>query len=674
MKVSYEWLTEFVAWKKGPKALGELLSSSGLEVESYDIEGQVFDIAVTPNRPDCLSVIGLAREISALSGARFLPPPPTKLRGEGKLRDLVSVTIRDRTRCPRYSARGIRGVRIAPSPAWLIKRLEAAGVRPINNVVDATNYVMLEMGQPLHAFDARFVKGKKIIVQVAGTTTQLTTLDGGARKLVSEDLLICDADGPIALAGVMGGANSEVRDDTTDILLESASFEPTGIRRTSKRLGLQTESSRRFERGVDPNGVVNALHRVTSLIIETAGGQATADEVDVYPRRALPRRISLSASETNRILGTTLTQTEVDRTLKRLGVKPRIPTSRPDLTRSIDLIEEVARLRGYASLPEALPRRSVEPPVLPARLTRGRKVRATLAASGFSEAVLMSFGKPAAMKLFSDREPVTIANPLSEDHQVFATSLLPGLLDAAKLNLFHQRSDLRLFALQKVALMEGKHPREVFHLAGVMTGTRYPTSWERAKEEIDFYDVKGVCESLADVHFLSTPIPSFLHPGSAAILAVDGEHLGVVGQLHPEVARRFDLERAFVFEINFDVLLEGSKRENVLVRPLSRYPFVERDISLILDDTISTAHVEQLIREAGGKLIQRVRLFDLYRGKGVPSGKKSLAFCLRFGSDERTLTDEEVIKAHAAVVALVERNLGASLRSSSGFEKGVGSP
>ncbi|MBN1282206.1 MAG: phenylalanine--tRNA ligase subunit beta [Proteobacteria bacterium] len=687
MRAPLDWIQEFVEARARPERLAHALTMSGLEVESMERAGRtaVFEIGVTPNRADCLSIIGLAREVAAVTGARLCVDEAKPPRGEGRMDRLARVSVRSRSRCPRYAARVIRGVRTGPSPQRVSARLAACGIRSVNNVVDATNYVMLETGQPLHAFDLARIAGARIVVRRAGADRRFTTLDGVERTLAPSDLMICDAEGPVAIAGVMGGENSEVGEGTTDLLLESAFFEPAGVRATSRRLGLSTESSRRFERGVDPNGALGALHSVAALIVETAGGTPSSDWVDLYPERIGPRRIALDAGEANRILGTSLSAAAMASLLKRLGlgaevrgrgrVSVSVPTHRPDLTRPVDLVEEVARLHGYGSIEETMPAMSMAPIARPRFMREERIVREAMIGAGLSEAVVYGFASAEALAAFSQGgpEPIRIENPLSSEQSAMVTTLLPGLVEAARENLMRQRGDVRLFALQRVFLRGAKAPGsadEPRRVAGVLTGARWPGSWERSGEGADFYDAKLFVETAAAALGLSGELvfqrgepPAFLHPGRFAHVLMDGSRAGFVGQMHPDLARRLDVAQdLYAFELDFELMAGLSHARVERFREFSRFPFVTRDVAVVLDEAVPLCEVERAISASGVEILDGVRVFDLFRGGPLPSGKKSMALTLRFSRPDRTLTDGEVQKAHARIVEELSAKLGAVLR------------
>lgn len=686
MKVSYEWLKSFVDSGLNPAKLAHRLTMGGIEVESIEVMGKdtVFELGVTPNRADCLSVIGVARDVAAITNKKLKTAHIAPLRGTGAIRDRLRVTVKNHSRCPRYAARMISGITVGPSPAWLVRRLAAAGIRSINNVVDATNYVMVERGQPLHAFDARYVHGERIVVRLAGSEPLFRTLDGAERRLSPDDLVICDAKRPIALAGIMGGGNSEVADNTTDLVLESAYFQPLGVRRTSKRLSLVSESSRRFERGIDPNGVADALHLLTRIIVDVAGGVPTADWIDIYPRAIRPARISFSSDEVKRVLGIALPHASVRRILASLGftvagsarrIVVSVPTFRPDVTRPIDVIEELARVHGYDRIPATMPRIRVRKLTRPKTHAQIDLARRALADAGYAEALLSAFDSVDALNLFHEEEEAPaalIVNPMSNEERAMRTHLIPGLLNAVRINMSRQHKDLKLFALQRVYRQPVGSVRsaEPLRLAGVAVGRRNNLTWRGHDERVDFYDVKGVVEALVANALLSDQLVfqrggeyGFLVPGRYATVLCANNRVGWVGQLHPETTRRWGIEdEVFAFEIDFESLAARARQVKPRFAELSRYPFVERDLSIIVDATVPHVEIEKTILDSHTKLIADVRLFDVYRGRGIPDDKKSMAYSIRYASDERTLVDDEVNRAHECVVEAVREKLGAQLR------------
>ncbi|NLD28409.1 MAG: phenylalanine--tRNA ligase subunit beta [Myxococcales bacterium] len=687
MRLPLGWVRQYVNVKAKPEKLALALTISGLEVESIERVGGecIFEIGVTPNRGDCLSIIGIAREISAAFGLPLKPPSFASVKGKGKMAGRIKVSVRSSQRCPRYCAKIIEGIRIGSSPDWMVKRLAECGVRSINNVVDATNYVMLLTGQPLHAFDLSRVRGNKIVVKQADEGMKFKALDGVERILSREDLMICDGEGPVALAGIMGGENSEVREDTHSLLLESAFFEPKGVRRSSRRLGLASESSRRFERGVDPLGLLDALNLLTKLVVESAGGTPSADHIDLFPKKILPRKISISSAEVKRILGIDLKPAAISKLIKSIGMKVSpaspgklnvsVPTFRPDIEREVDLIEEVARLHGYDNISSRMPEVAMKSITRPKYFEQEAAVRSALAGSGLTETVLYAFTSAESLTPFAEAggTHVALANPISADQSVMRTMLLPGLLDVYKLNASRHRHDSRIYAFQNVFSKTDSAGgfRETRCFAGLLSGARNLGAWERAKENVDFYDAKGVVENVmaalgihSDTIFQRGEGYSFLHPGRFAHILCRGKRVGFVGELHPEVAAKWDLQRGvYLFEINFRLVAEMSLGEPARFAELSKFPFVERDISMLLPDRIPAVEVEKSIQDSGETLITKVSIFDLYKGKGIPEGQKSLAVSMRFATHDRTLTDEEVGMAMEKIVETLKTKLGATLRT-----------
>lgn len=654
--------------------------------EALNLNDWILDINVTPNRADCLCIIGIAREIAALTGQPLRSPQKNYQRIEEILSPRTTVTIERPDLCPRYVAKLILGVKIGSSPFWMRRRLNALGVRAINNVVDVTNYVMLEMGQPLHAFDFDLLEEKRIVVRTSKPGELFTTLDGVERVMPEEALMICDGRKPVALAGIMGGLNSEVRPETKNILLESAYFEPMGIRRTSKRIGLATEASLRFERGVDPNGSLAAAERAASLMAELTGGSIAQEAVDNYPGKIEPRKILLRLLRVNQILGTALSGEEIQRYLKNLTLtvetenheqfKVTVPTFRFDLQREIDLIEEIARLYGFYRIPITLPAGRVGPEKKMKGEKLAQKARSILTACGFWEAITYSFISPQAIRNLRLSPPdrrgqlLMIKNPLSEEQSGMRTTIIPGLLQAARHNFYRQNLNLKLFELGRVFFpREGEElPEEVEALAGIISGLREEESWNRTRAESDFYDLKGTLEALLEglglkeYNFLPCPEESFLHPKKGSQIIGMGKRLGIMGELHPEVREIFDLsQRVFIFEINFSLLQELAE-EKKKFQPLPRFPAVLRDLSLMVEERVKAGDLLQAIWEGGQGLLKEVKIFDLYRGKPVPPGKKSLAFRIKYQHPERTLTDEEVNELHLKIIALLQERFGGELR------------
>lgn len=647
---------------------------------------RILEIELTANRSDCLSMLGIAREVSAIFQVPLRLPPFTPPEIDRNASDLASLAVLDPEGCPRYVARVLLDATVAASPLWLQQRLRAAGLRPIANLVDVTNYVMLELGQPLHAFDLDRLTERRVIVRRAASREKLVTLDETERLLELTDLVIADAAGPVAVAGVMGGVGSEIGPGTRRVLLESASFNPTLVRRTAKRLGMRSEASARFEKGVDPNGQGLAADRAALLMAQVAGASVARGSLDFYPVPVAPRRVDLRTERVNALLGTSLAAGEIAGYLQRLpGVevaeeKPgeytvTVPTYRRDLEQEVDLVEEVARLKGYEAIPPTLrPGFSAEPPRTPERLLEER-VRRFLTGSGLFEVTTSSlvardewrgWRLPEGSPLL---RPVELAAPLSEAQAVLRTSLLPSLGEVLRRNLSRRLTDVRVYEVGRAYHPGGEDelPREPHLVAGLLTGRVSGGEWWGAERTADFFDAKGLVEALLSAlgvvnhEFRPKVWPPF-HPGRGAELLIDGEPAGLIGELHPEVQAALDApERVAVFEVDLGVVGRGTLAP-LLFRPLPRFPAVSRDLAVSLCESVPARAVERLIRETAGDLLEQARLFDVYKGGNLPAGCRSLAFALSFRSPERTLTDAEVDAVLDRVIQRLERDLGARLR------------
>ncbi len=648
-----------------------------------------YELGLTPNRPDCLSVVGVAREVSAITGGPLKVPMPEVEEKGPSILDLTSVHIEEPGLCPRYAARLIQGVRIAPSPEWLVRRIESIGMRSINNVVDVTNLILMELGQPLHAFDFNLLKERRIVVKSAENEQGFTTLDGQQRILAAKDLVICDGGGAIALAGIMGGENSEINDLTTDILLESAYFNPTTIRRTSKRLGMHTEASHRFERGCDVNMVPLALNKAAALICEVAGGTIALGMIDNYPQPIVEREITLSVEKTNQVLGLNMQSVDIETLLKSIGLtaKPAedrtdeiiyvtIPTGRPDLEREIDLVEEVARLNGYDHIPVTMPASRMICHRPPEQKNLMRRLLEAMVAGGFSEVVNYSFVSPDSwdsMGLDPDdfrRTNVKILNPLTEEQSVMRTSLVSSMLDTVSRNNAYRSLDLRLFELRPVYLPREDEvlPKEANRLCAAICGRRDPEGWAQQNNLVDFFDLKGIVEGLFDavnignVSWDSSVSEPFLHPGKSCTLRHKNGVLGTLGEVHPAILENYDIDQpVFLMDLDLTIFSESIDK-NTGFQPISRFPDVYRDSAFLVDETVSASDVFNLIEKAKGRIVETYTLFDLYRGQGIPTGKKSLAIRVRYRSTEKTLTEEEIGTAHERIVKALQKELGAEIR------------
>ncbi len=645
-----------------------------------------YELGLTPNRADCLSVVGVAREVAAMTGNPLKVPQPQLKETGPDINSQTSVEIVDSEKCPRYAARLIRKVKIGPSPNWLVRRLEAIGLRSINNVVDVTNYVMMELGHPLHAFDFNLLRGGKIVVRCPGKI-EFKTLDGQNRKLTEADLAICDGEGPVALAGVMGGENSEIQSDTTDVLLESAWFEPYTVRRTSKRLGIHTDSSHRFERGADINMVPVALDRAAALIAELADGQICKGVIDAYPRRIDNRILTIGTERTNRILGLQLTTRRIAELLAAIGLdvaagadasqlQVGVPTFRPDLEREIDLVEEVARLNGYDAIPVTMPSGSSTGHPEPAGQGVVRRLHELMINAGFSEVVNYSFVHPASddrVLLAADdsrRNHTLVRNPLSEDQSVMRTLLLPSLLENVSRNLAYRSTELALYELRPVFLpvTDAELPDEPMHLAAVLTGRRAPLGWCQQDDAVDFFDLKGVVEQLLDalridkVQWVTDEPATYLHAGKSCRVMHGKVCLGEIGEVHPKVLANYDVAApVFMLELNVSALAEAAQG-HAAIEAISRYPDVYRDSAFLLDADVTAASIKEVVAGVRSNLVENIVIFDVYSGKGIPEGKKSVAVRVRYRSTERTLTDDEISKVHDRIVRSMEHRLDAQLR------------
>ena len=650
------------------------------------VKDAILEISLTPNRGDCLSVLGAAREVAALTGKPWKVPEVPVAKGQASVAKRISVEVPDADLCPRYVATMVEGVKIGPSPLDIRLRLIRAGVRPISNVVDATNLVLMECGQPLHAFDYNLLEDRKIVVRRCEPGETFVTLDGVERRLPENALMIRDGKRSVALAGIMGGMNSEITENTSNVLIESACFERFGIRRTSKALGLSTEASYRFERGIDPEGTIWAAHRVAHLIGQLAGGTVLSGRVDAYPAPIVRPRVSVRTSKVNSLLGLNLKDEEISSYLKRLGISVKkvagangeivsvSPSWRWDLDREEDMAEEVARLHGFQNIPVSMPSYRSAPDRSGENRNRIRNVNSLMNASGFSEVITMSFVSVEAAREFStrseDRDELILINPLTEDYAAMRTSLIPGILAVAKRNINFRSENLKLYEVGKTfSPVPGEElPREDLKLAGVATGARYPELWNLPRDqEVDFYDVKGVLESLLEglgiqeVVFVPSNV-SFLHPGKSADMILDDESIGFLGEVAPAKVREYDMPgKVLMFEVLLEPLFVRMRKEGVFT-PIPRYPYIERDLSFIVEEKVSGDMIKHLISRLAHDIIASVILFDLYRGKSIPEGCQSMAFRIRYQAVDRTLTDEEVQEVHSRVADALVRELGATMR------------
>ena len=664
------------------RALEARLPMLGLGVASSSAVGvdHVLDLEVTTNRPDCLGHLGVAREVAAAFGRALVRPVYTVPETGKSVHDAVRIGISDLKGCARYCGRVIENVTVRPSPEWMARRLEAVGVRPINNVADATNYVLMELGHPLHAFDLVRLRGSRIEVRRARAGERLQTLDGVERELATTDLVIADAERAVALAGVMGGADTEITSSTRRVMLESAWFEPVGVRRTAKRHGLHTEASHRFERGMDIEMAREAIDRTAALIAELAGGEVLDGVVDVYPQRRMRSTIVLRSSEIRRMLGTDIEAPSVTRNLTALGfsVEPErdsswrvIPPSfRLDVEHEIDLVEEVARLYGYDVLPLRV---QAAPPSAERDLRREKEltISSTLTALGYREIMVPSMVDPGENARFTDAEPVRLLNPLSQEASAMRSTPIPGMLRALRWNLDRGQTDLRLFESGKIYTSSERTseglPAEHRVLTLGATGARRPAGVHDTPRPLDFFDLKGDLENLlAGFHLeglaFETGDLRYHEPGFGAALSVQGTVLVRFGQLHHAVAREYKLRQpVYVAEVDLDGLLMLNLRTRTF-RPIPRFPAVERDLSLLVPVGVSYRQIEEAVRAARPADLQEFRPVDRFEGGALPAGDYSLLLRLVFQSAERTLAGEEVDAASRSILTALEP-LGIQLRT-----------
>ncbi|KYD27550.1 phenylalanine--tRNA ligase subunit beta [Parageobacillus toebii] len=649
-------------------------------LELLNLDDEVLELGLTPNRADCLSMIGVAYEVAAILGRDVKLPTIELQENNENVHDYISVRVDAPQDNPLYAGRIVKNVKIGPSPLWMQTRLIAAGIRPHNNVVDITNYILLEYGQPLHAFDYDRLGSKEIVVRRAKAGETIVTLDDTKRTLTEDHLVITNGTEPVALAGVMGGANSEVRDDTTTVFIESAYFTSPVIRKASKDHGLRSEASTRFEKGIDPARTKEALDRAAALMAEYAGGEVVGGVVEVNTLKEKEVTVTITLDRINRVLGTMITKDEVATILTNLQFvftedngtfTITVPSRRRDISIEEDIIEEVARLYGYDRLPATLPVAEAKPGKLTPYQAKRRQVRRYLEDVGLFQAITYSLTseEKAAMFALETAEPIRLALPMSEERSVLRQSLLPHLLEVASYNRARQVENVAVYETGAVYLANGESelPNEKERLAGVVTGVWHAHLWQGEKKAVDFYVVKGVLDGLFELLGLTNRIEykqakrEHMHPGRTAHILLDGKTIGFVGQLHPVVQKEYDLKETYVFELALTDLL-NAEVEDIRYSPIPRFPSITRDIALVVDENAVAGELQKAIIEAGGKLLKEVSIFDVYQGDRLPEGKKSIAFSLRYYDPERTLTDEEVTAVHEKVIQAVEQQFGATLR------------
>jgi phenylalanyl-tRNA synthetase beta chain len=647
----------------------------GMDIKEYlGLNETIVEFEITSNRPDCFSIAGLARESAATFGAPFKKPGIKVAELGDSIEGLASVEIKAPDLCSRYSARIVKDVRIEPSPRWMKERLKAAGVRPINNIVDITNYVMLELGQPMHAFDLEYLKGHKIIVRSAAAGEKMQTLDGQDRELEASMLVIADEDRAVAVAGVMGGANSEILPGTKTILLESATFNGLSVRLTAKKLGMRTEASGRFEKGLDPENTVDAVNRAAQLIEQLGAGTVCKGIIDCYPVKIARKTIQYKPDRINALLGTDISTSSMKEIFRLLEIEVNdgagtvtVPSFRPDLECEADLAEEVARFYGYNNIKATLLEGR-------AATVGGRTwkqkieqiIRNTMLSCGLSEIYTYSFTSPKVFDMINLspesalRNAIVIANPLGEDYSIMRTTTLPDMLEVLATNYNRRVEEARLFEVSHIYTPKQTPLTELPIEKPVLTIGMFGN--------VDFYEVTGVIDELLTTLGIKkyeyepvTDNPSF-HPGRTAKLLIGGRECGIVGEVHPAAAQKFGAaQRNYVGMIDMEPLINSAQIKPEY-KPLPKFPAVSRDIAMLVDDSVLVRQIERLIASKAGKILEEIKLFDVYKGKQVPGGKKSVAYSITFRASDRTLTDEDVGKAMGEIIKALAEKLGAQLR------------
>lgn len=642
------------------------------------LNDQVMEFDLTPNRADALSMVGTAYEVAALYQTEMTKPTTKSNEISESASNELSVTINNPEKVPYYSARVVKNVSIEPSPIWMQARLIKAGIRPINNVVDISNYVLLEYGQPLHMFDQDHIGSKEIVVRQAKDEETMTTLDNNERKLVDTDIVISNGQEPIALAGVMGGDFSEVTEQTTNVVIEGAIFDPVSIRHTSRRLNLRSEASSRFEKGIATEFVDEAVDRACYLLQELASGEVLKDRVSSGDLGSFVTPIDITAEKVNKTIGFNLSNDEIQAIFKQLGFETtlkgetltvNVPSRRKDITIKEDLIEEVARIYGYDEIPSSLPVfGEVTSGELTDRQHKTRTVKETLEGAGLNQAITYSLVSKDHAKDFAlqERPTISLLMPMSEAHATLRQSLLPHLIEATAYNVARKNKDVRLYEVGRVFFGngEGELPDEVEYLSGILTGEYAVNAWQGKKEEIDFFIAKGVVDRVAEKLNLEFSYKAGkiegLHPGRTAIVSLEGQDIGFIGELHPQVAADNDLKRTYVFELNYDAMMQVAVGY-INYEQIPKFPGVTRDIALEVNHDVPSSELKQIIHNNGEDILQSTLVFDVYEGEHLEKGKKSVAIRLNYLDTEDTLTDERVSKIHDKILEALQAQ-GATIR------------
>ena len=635
----------------------------------FGLNENVVEFEITSNRPDCFSIIGLARETAATFKKPFNVPVPEVTECGGDVNDMLSVEIKDKDKCIRYCARAVKNVKIGPSPKWMRERLEACGVRAINNIVDITNYVLLEYGQPMHAFDIRDISGGKITVRCANDGEVIKTLDEQDRTLISDDLVIADNERAIAIAGVMGGFNSEIKDDTTTVIFESAMFDASSVRLSAQRVGLRTEASSRFEKGLDYHNTIPAINRACELVCELGCGEVVSGIIDVMGNVGDAVSIKFRPDKINSFLGTDVSEQEMLEIFERLEIECRDnilypPSFRPDLLSEADIAEEVARFYGYDMIPTTLMTGATTCGIKTPEQKLESDISNILTAQGLYEIYTYNFQSPSMLdklNIPSDsslRNQVKISNPLGEDTSVMRTTMAGSMLETLSRNYNYRTKSAKMFELGRVYIPNeaGQLPDEPRTL---MIGMY---------NDVDFYDIKGVCEEMfaelhiTDVEYERLTDNPIYHPGRSAVIKANGKTLGVIGEVHPAVLRNFEIGvKAYIGELDFTAIFNAANRD-VKYTALTKFPAVTRDFSIVVDVMTPVAEIEKVMKKAGGKLLSKLELSDVYTGAQIPEGKKSVMYKAEFKAPDRSLTGEEADNLHAKIVKNLANELGAVLR------------
>lgn len=664
----------------------------GIDIRAaLGLDDVVLEFDLTANRADCFSIIGIAREIAVLTGSSLKKPMLNlKEAGQEKAYTLTKIQIADASLCPRFAARILTDIKIGPSPAWLQQRIQAAGMRPINNIVDVTNFVMLELGQPMHAYDYNLLARHSLVVRKANPGERLTTLDGVKRELEPDMLVIADAVQAVGIAGVMGGLATEVTPNTQNVLLEAAAFKGGSIRRTSRALSLRSEASGRFERGVDTANVIKALDRAANLLEDMGACKVCPGIVDTYPDVQLPKQISFTPEKINKYLGTDIPAGTMKDILKRLEfdvdgsaekITVTVPTWRGDVTLPADISEEIARIYGYNNVPSSTPSGSMAQGKQSYRQTIVEKIKTMLTGSGFSEIISFSFSHPQSLDKLNIpadsalRRTIEVLNPITDDFPVLRTTLLGGVMDTIVRNLSRKNEDFKLYELGAVYLPAQLPltdlPQEPLKLCGALVGRRqalaWNLDWNQLREIIDFYDAKGCVEGILEAlginsYTVEATNNASLHPGKTAVFKKDGDVLGIVGEVHPQVLNAYGITRPVcLFELDVEKLVEYAAVQ-LAYQPLPKFPAITRDLAIVLSDKVPAGDITHAITAHGGQLLTAVQLFDVYTGQQVAAGCRSLAFSLTFQANDRTLTDTEIDEHCQCIIAYLAETFGAKLR------------